>query len=1375
MHDDRHEAASSLPFFVVGLGASAGGLEALEQFFDRMPGDVGCAFVVVQHLSPGHKSLMAELLARHTPMPVSRATDGLAVEPNHVYLNDAKNNLVIEGGRLRLVARSGGSSLNLPIDLFFESLAKHQGARSIGVVLSGTGSDGMRGVRAIKAGGGHVFVQDAASARFDGMPRSAISTGLVDAVLPPAQMPDLVGRAVRDPLLLRVFLDHREDPATEADAYAQLMALVTQATTVDFSHYKRNTVLRRVARRIAATESEDLQAYLRLARSSSTEVDLLLKELLISVTRFFRDPDVWTHLQEHVLLPLVEQAPADQPLRVWVAGCATGEEAYTVGMLLSEAMERSARTLDVRIFATDMDKAALEVASAGIYGPSIAQDVSAPRLARFFEWKEDHYVVRRELRQLVVLAQHNLVSDPPFTRVSLVSCRNLLIYLDQTLQERALAAFRFALKRGATLVLGTSETVGDRSDAFEPIDGRLRIYRAIGDRPVAAMFAREPLAPRPAHVASDGLPRSQHSRVVESATGVLLEAYAPAAVLVDESFRLLHVFGDVAPYMKIPTGQANLNLLTMLPRALSVVAAAGVPRVIREDRERRYTGIRSETGSGSIGMRLMPLIDTVLGRRLAIVVFEPGAAAGAPGPETALIDMGAETERQLADLQQELQHSRENLQAMVEELETSNEELQAINEELTSSNEELQSTNEELQAVNEELYTVNAEHERKIAELIELNNDIDNILRSTSIGTLLLDDQLTVRKFTPSASSYVSLLERDVGRPVDHLAMHFGGESFVTDCRAVLLHGQPAERPMTTERGRHVLVRMSPYLTRSNRPTGVVVSFIDVTSLAEANERTQKVLDSMPQHVAMLDRRGTIIMVNAAWERFAAENGGSVHASIGVGANYLEVCAPHRLPPNSEGHEARQGLERLLADEIDQYVLEYPCHSLNDQRWYLMHASRITGSGGVVVSHIDITDRKLAEISLRELAMVDPLTGLLNRRGFAEYLTDELERARRHASTLSAIFIDCDDFKQINDRFGHATGDRVLATLARGLSDSLRPTDRMARIGGDEFLVLLPETRLMEAALVADRLRLAGVGERIHVGQDMVPLTVSLAVTPVDVDTGSIDDILRNARVALQDSKVRGKNRITLATSTATIESPTGPRDVAHLLRAPDVITVARQPIMRLVERQVAGHEFLSRGPDGPLNLPQDFFRRAGEDGLLSALDLRCLSACLRAAAQSGEGWHHLNLYPSTLLETPVEQLLRLFPEPATRHQYCIELSEQQLLGNPSTIRDAVAALRRADLRVAIDDVGFGRTSLESLVLLEPEVVKLDRRWVAGIGHERGRVRTLKRLVEVADTLGALVIAEGIESEEEVALLVDLGVRYGQGYLWGEPVAVSMT
>jgi two-component system CheB/CheR fusion protein len=951
---------------VVGIGASAGGLEALQRFFENMPPDGGMAFVVIQHLSPDHKSLMVELLSKHTTMRVRRVEDEMAVEPNTVYLLPPKKNVVMHGHRLKLGDRPSGHGVPLPIDIFFASLAEACGEAAVGVVLSGTGSDGMRGVREIKAAGGTLLVQDEASAKFDGMPRAAISTGLVDAVLLPEQMPaHLVQLATRFSDGSRLPLD----PASEeiADDYSHVISLLRRQTGVDFTHYKPSSILRRIERRMGMNSLSRLRDYARLLSENPREVVTLYKELLIGVTRFFRDPEAFELLRTKVIPQIVESTRWDQQIRVWVPACSTGEEAYSIGTLFLEQMEAAGKRISLKIFATDIDRGAIEYASTGLYPESIAADVSGERLNRFFARRGDSYQVSRDLRALVLFAVHNLIRDPPFTRLDLVTCRNLLIYMEPVLQRRVLSLFHFSLNPGRFLLLGPSETVGDAADQFALLDSKWKLFHGIGAprQSLGETLAFTPLGERrrggfePA--GTDGPPADS----AEDAYRWLVSEFAPTALQVTEGCELLHVFGDPSAYLTVPVGRASLNLVDMLPRPLSAAVSTAVHQAVHQQREVRYGGVRVGAGEKEqASLRVVPLPARRGERPTLLVVFEP-LTAREPLPGAPAID-GAIEER-ITDLQEELQYTKENLQATIEELETSNEELQATNEELLSSNEELQSTNEELQSVNEELHTVNVEYQAKIQELSELNSDLDNLLRGTSIGTLFLDENLSIRRFTPAVASLVNLIPRDIGRPIEHFTFNFSAPGFVDDVRHVLGSAQAVEREVDAQDGRHFLLRILPYQAGGAPQRGVVITFVDITQAVHERQHLQYIVDSLPEQIAVLDKRGRIALVNRAWRDFAAENGNAALLGSGVGADYLDVCRRSDGEDRAFGARVVAGIQGILDGTETRFSMEYPCHAPDRQRWFVMNAAPLQEFGGVVVSHVDVTARKQVELELHQL------------------------------------------------------------------------------------------------------------------------------------------------------------------------------------------------------------------------------------------------------------------------------------------------------------------------------------------------------------------------------------------------------------------------
>jgi two-component system CheB/CheR fusion protein len=887
----------AVPSYVVGLGASAGGLEALTGFFAAMPVDAGLAFVVIQHLSPDYKSLMVELLSKHTTMRVVRAEDGMAVERDTIYLLPPKRNLSMFHGRLVLhdqISRHQG--INLPIDIFFRSLSEDLGDRAVGIILSGTGSDGMRGVRAIKEMGGTVLAQDERSAKFDGMPRSAISTGLVDIVAPPEEMPDQLLNYLKQPC--RGDGGERE-AATGADALSRVFEVLRRATGLDFTHYKPSTVNRRLDRRMRINHVESVEEYLRLLESSPRETKALYKELLIGVTNFFRDAEAFAALERTVIPDLVEAAGPDGPIRAWVVGCSTGEEAYSLAMLFQEHLERSQTARDIKIFATDVDRDAVEFAGVGVYPESIAADLPPERLRRFFIRRGETYHVVRQIREMVVFAPHNIVRDPPFTRIDLVSCRNLLIYFQQALQTRVLQLLSYGLRPGGVLLLGSSETVGEMSGQFDVLEAKWRLYRNRSSGSPAVIDPEDPDGSRSggrhhqelrSRMAAQAPVRVERPERVEAQLlDALAERYVPAGVAVDEDLEPLHVFGDVSPYLTIPTGKAAFNLLKLARQELSVILSTAIATARKDDREVVYRDVRLGGGHEQpITVRVRPLVKRHGHGQMLVVLFEQGAESvvGSDSGEATTVHVADDTRQRIADLEQDLQFTRENLQATIEELETSNEELQATNEELLASNEELQSTNEELQSVNEELYTVNAEYQTKIQELAELNNDMDNLLTSSQVASIFLDRDLCIRRFTPAAAGVVRLMEHDVGRPLDHLSIEIEELDLVAEARQVLDGRGSSEREVPHRDGRRLLVRLLPYRTRTDSIDGAVINFVDVTPVrgtAMELERLATLVQGSADAIITKDLDGIITNWNRGAEQLygfsAAE---AVGQSIGI-------------------------------------------------------------------------------------------------------------------------------------------------------------------------------------------------------------------------------------------------------------------------------------------------------------------------------------------------------------------------------------------------------------------------------------------------------------------------------------------------------------
>ncbi len=847
-NDDVHSDISTkdkAPLLFVGIGASAGGLEAIENFFSHMPPDNGITFIVIQHLSPDYKSLMVELLSKRTRMPVYRAEEGMQVDVNSVYLIPPKKNLTIFHGKLLLSDTDHSKGLNLPIDIFFQSLAEDQAEKAVGVILSGTGSDGMRGIRYIKEAGGMVIVQSEDSAKFDGMPRSAISTGLTDFILPPDEIPDQLLRLSKHPLIVRA--DTSPGSLTEDSHLDRIFSLLREESKLDFTFYKPSTILRRIERRMTLNRVETLKDYAAFLRMHSQEVTRLFRDMLIGVTSFFRDVESFSELENKWMPDLIRNA-GNREVRLWVPGCSSGEEAYSLAILCQECLEQMGKTIPIKIFATDVDREAILRASAGTYPISSGSDLPAGHLSKYFHIRQQDIQIARSIREMVVFAQHNLIKDPPFTNIDLISCRNLLIYLQPVLQRKVMEFFNFSLNQDGILFLGKSETTGDMADYFEAVNHKHKIYRAQGKRLPVVQIAEAVLpAPRtihPQHQRAGGGTRliryHEEERILERFLQGMAGDYVLAAVIINDHFELLHTLGETRLFFHLPSGRMHNDIVKMAVSEISIPLATGLQRAIDKKESITYSHVRVETEDNSIQvqMRIKPL-PAKKGQDTLLVVFfdrEREMESVESGEETVTYDLGREARQRILDLEHEVQFTRENLQATIEELETSNEELQATNEELLASNEELHSTNEELQSVNEELHTVNAEHQQKIMELTELSNDINNLLECTQIATIYLDEQFYIRKFTPTLKSIFKIMDSDIGRSLMDLGHHLVKISLSEWMEKVKQSERPMEIQVSSTDGQWYLLRIVPYSIGPITFSGVLLTFVDITELKKAQQ-----------------------------------------------------------------------------------------------------------------------------------------------------------------------------------------------------------------------------------------------------------------------------------------------------------------------------------------------------------------------------------------------------------------------------------------------------------------------------------------------------------------------------------------------------------
>jgi len=846
--------------YYVGVGASAGGLEALEDFFKAMPDHTGLVFIVIQHLSPDYKSLMNELLARYTKMSIFVAEDGMETQADTIYLIPPRQNLTIFHGKLFLEEHIRNKQLNLPIDIFFKSLASDQEKKAIGIILSGTGSDGTLGVRAIKEAGGMIMVQDETTAKFDGMPKSSISTGLVDYILPPQAMADELLNYIGHPSLPENLI-YANDGSAEMDDLTRICMILRNYCGVDFSLYKESTVIRRLDRRVKINRAETLQDYIRIIIESDKEKEILYRELLIGVTSFFRDQEAYKSLREKVL-PSIDYSK--KIVRIWSAACSTGEEVYSLAILFSEYLAAAHIDCEVKIFATDVDSRALEMAGIGYYPDSLVAEIEPELLFKYFTKREGGYQITDGIRKMVVFANHNILKDPPFSKLSLLICRNLFIYLKTERQQQILSSFYYSLGPNGYLFMGSSESVGDMSSAFHVIDAKWKIYqfREGYQPPIISQITYGNERRRSRDFMEQTSKNPAGSMKLETLLSAVIETTMPPSIIVDRNENIIHVINNVTAFIKTQPGRFSNNFNSNMTKELALFVN-NIIRRLREDRKdiSLQNVYLFQVDNQMLTIKGHLISDNNMEFYLISFILSKDLLAEENVIE---LDMSAETKERVNQLEGELQLAREGLQATIEELETSNEELQSSNEELIASNEELQSTNEELQSVNEELYTVNNEYQSKIEELIKLNNDLNNLIKNTEIGALYLDQKLCIRRMTPNISKLSNIIDSDVGRPIHHFLVMKNYPDIIEDIQQVIETLVGVEKEIIDANGNVWLVRIRPYRTEYNSVDGTVLTFMDINALKHEQE----------QLLASTTRLNMALTVgNVAWWEYYVKTG----------------------------------------------------------------------------------------------------------------------------------------------------------------------------------------------------------------------------------------------------------------------------------------------------------------------------------------------------------------------------------------------------------------------------------------------------------------------------------------------------------------------
>lgn len=937
--------------YVVGIGASAGGMEAIHALFDAMPANTGFSFVVIQHLSPDHKSLLAELLSKHTMMQVYEAEDGMMLMPDCIYVIPIKKLISVSKGVLRVVEKVKDGMPNNAVDVFFNSLAVEKKSCAVGIILSGTGSDGKKGIEEIKANGGIVIVQDPLTAGFDGMPNSAIATGCADMVLPPEMIAEELVEYIKGASFLRRFTSMTQK---DEAALQEILALIQDRTHFDFSHYKRPTVLRRLAKRMAELNIKDVSAYKEYLDKNNEELETLHRQFLINVTRFFRDPDAFEALRVQAIPAIVDSKKDGEVIKVWVAACSSGEEAYTIAILFKEYFDKVGRKdTSLKIFATDIDAEALETASRGIYTEGIKKDVPAEYLKKYFIPESNAYKVSPVIRKLIVFANHDILKDPPFSHLSLITCRNMLIYIEPLQQKKILQKFHFAFDIGSYLMLGLSESVGVLKTATQEIDRKWKIFKCISKSGI--INADGYYAPFDNKTFNTGLstPKAKNAlqNVGEIFKDTILEEQKYAGILVDREFEVKQAIGNFKKYFKFPENTFNVNLLKIVPQDLASILGLNMRKAVNtgETVIVKHSKIADKDGVSNVHIIIKPYLQPkeYMQAFLFVVLHETDSRNQATHIQ--VDDVSGTHESRIDELERELLETRENLQAIIEEVETSNEELQSTNEEMISSNEELQSTNEELQSLNEELHTVSAEHQAKIKELLELNDDMNNYFRNSDIGQIIVDKSLAIRKFSPVVNQMVNLIETDIGRSIVDITINFPFNNFVNSIKDVIKKQELFEKEISF-RSEFYLLRITPYIRQDRTIDGAVINFINITEAKSLDSIINGVFNSSTSGIVavkpIVNKQGGIIdfeytAANVAAEKFMALKNEDI-----IGKGMLE-----KFPDtNKDFFEACVNTYNTNAGTQREYYNE------KADKWFEIIVVRIIE--GLVITFTDITDKK---------------------------------------------------------------------------------------------------------------------------------------------------------------------------------------------------------------------------------------------------------------------------------------------------------------------------------------------------------------------------------------------------------------------------------
>lgn len=1491
------------PTYIVGIGASAGGLEALENLFQTMPVNSGMAFVVIQHLSPDFKSLMAEQLARYTTLPIISVLDRSRVEANTIYLLPPKKDMVLDGDELICTDRTNDKVLSLPINNFFRSLANTAGEKAIAIVLSGTGSDGSAGVMDVHEGGGLVLVQSADSARFDGMPRSAVATGCADLVLKPEAMPISLKVYAQNP---QIKLNESVQEYTE-EGLPSIFERLHSVYNIDFNFYKPQTITRRIERRIALhPEHISIEDYGRRVQNDLVELDLLYKDLLIGVTRFFRDPEAFEVLRQTVIPNILTSRINDNDeVRVWVCGCSTGEEAYSIAILFLEEFEKLGKEPRLKILATDLHRESLRVASEGIYLQSSFLELPEILREKYFIMQIDgSYKVIANLRKHLIFSEHNVLKDPPFTRIDLVSCRNLLIYLQSAAQNRVIAFFHFALKLNGYLMLGTSEGLSELGNQFRVEDQHWKLFsKSREDRLTAEL--RAPLIYTPAATGHHtGIKELRIGRVYDA----LLARFIPAGILVNDQQEAVHIFGNMGRYLQLPTGRISNELFTMAEGSLRVALMTALRNAEQHKTCVSLKGIHFVRGDVDclLNITVEPIPENLDNTVYYIILLEEQALQIINSKLP--IELDGEVGSQIEHLEAELRETRDSLQTTVEELETINEELQATNEELLAANEELQSTNEELQSVNEELHSVNTEHELKIGELNKVSSDLNNLINSTELATLFLDTKGFIQLFTPKTVEIFPLGLRDIGRDLRHFQPLHPDDSLFADFASVLAGQQIIEKELAWGRGGTRLRRIVPYRDANNKIIGITLTYIDITDIQKARQAIQFRLlaDNTSDWIFITDKEFQVTYNSPACTKITGYSLKAITSNPDflktiLHPDYHNLYETYHKP--FANHDAQHIELKISHRDGAERWIEYNCQPLYDEKHSLqgycgsirditerktneaelrIAATAFESQQGIVItdaanaiirvnraftaitgytstesigktpamlhsgcqdsdfytavwlsinntgswegelwdkrkngeiypehllitvvkntegqitnyvgSFFDITQSRAAADEIHQLAFYDTLTHLPNRELLLRQLNQALISSTYNGKMGAVLYIDLDNFKSLNDTLGHDVGDMLLQQVADRLQSCIRKSDTVARLSGDEFVVLLtklselPDEAEKQVEFIAKKISTT-INQSYSLVEQQYQSSGSIGITLFKGhEVATDEELLKQANIAMYEAKAAGRNTIRFFNPIMqTVINTRVSQEIALRQALDNEQFVLYYQSQNTPDGNIVSAEVLIRWqhPETGLIFPDDFIYLAEQTGLIVLIGQWVLEqACTQLKV-----WESNPL--ATHLRLAVNVSARQFHQPDFVEQVCqvvndtginadkliLELTESVVLNDVNDTITKMKALRAIGVHFSMDDFGTGYSSLSSLKKLPINELKIDKTFVRDITVNKDDATIVQTIIAMAHNLGLKVVAEGVETEEQRIFLKQHGCSLYQGYLFSKPVPLAV-